>query len=188
MKQQGLPALIVITIALFTFSLTSCLSEKGREQLSEADSLLTKWKEVNEVFSGIDSNLVTSSWKEYESLLDSFQLVYDDTYKDMSWEVSKAFAEVKFPLKSAVRSYKTTASSLEYSGKQLKALREDIEKKRRKTDDIANFLHSEAQELKRIEQEVNLLVTNYNDGSTLFAERAPAMRKLVRELKEHAGN
>jgi hypothetical protein len=167
-------------------ALSSCRSADRKAQLSQADSLLNAYDSIAFRLSAIDTLAIAHAWKAFGNVSDSFNLYYDDSYHETTWERSRLFAEIKSPLKFVNRNYSRVQKSMGYSVTQLQGLRKDIRRGKWTNEEIGTYLATEREEMLKIEQELNLLVQNAEVGLQLYQERIGPMRELVDSMKNNA--
>lgn len=174
---------VVLLGLLSIVGISSCQSKEDKEKLAQIDDMLAQVDSVWYSYQSIDTSQLFRSYATFMSILDSFNLYFDDNPQDSAFTIVAQFSQLKGPLKTATRLYGKVGYQIEYTGGQLRDLRNDVRHNRWGDEELQGHLKAEEDAIKLLETDFIELEKNIEDGLQRLENELPRMRRVIEAMR-----
>jgi len=174
---------VVLLGLLSMVGISSCRSKEDREKLAQIDGMLAQVDSVWVDYQALDTSHLFRSYTTFMAILDSFNLYFDDNPQDSSFTIVSQFSQLKGPLKTATRLYGKVGYQIEYTGGQLRDLRNDVRHNRWEDEELEGHLKTEADAIKLLESDFSELEKNIEEGVQRLENELPRMRRVIEAMR-----
>jgi DNA polymerase I-like protein with 3'-5' exonuclease and polymerase domains len=174
----------IYLLLIAAIGFTACTSNKHVKEIKAVDSLYTVVDSIEKILSGIDTNKIRLTYKEYSENISLLKSNFKDKKEDSVWSVMTTYGIIKKPLKSFINDFPGFYSEIEFSRHQLDSLKIDINSDNIKADKIAEYTKTEAEAVYSLRQQVEISVNTTRERLKLFDSLNPKVIKVIEKLKK----
>lgn len=174
-------AILILSTALF-----ACNSTPYTEEIEEARSLIESLDSASTELAQIDTSGYRNASKAYAVKVGYIQNQYanaGDTIDRELAEILTGYKELKKPYQQFVSKYETTQKEIEFSRKQLKNLKYDMEKASLDTQMVAEFMQTERDAVQKVITSVEQLKNSKSVTKVKAAIWEPKIDSVITVLK-----
>jgi DNA polymerase I-like protein with 3'-5' exonuclease and polymerase domains len=174
----------IYLLLIAAIGFTACTSNKHVKEIKAVDSLYTVVDSIEKILSGIDTNKIRLTYKEYSENISLLKSNFKDKKEDSVWSVMTTYGIIKKPLKSFINDFPGFYSEIEFSRHQLDSLKIDINSDNIKADKITEYTKTEAEAVYSLRQQVEISVNTTRERLKLFDSLNPKVIKVIEKLKK----
>lgn len=172
---------LLFAIGLISLLSFSCEQNRGtKAYLPRIDSLQTALEESASGFLEIDTAIIHKNSRQIDqqlALLFALNNKQDQSYVNSYNSIKKTFFDV-------TKAYPIVADELAYTRNQLSDLKDDVENRRLKQDNVRLYFNQEKQSVKVLKLKMDFYLERANAGLQQFYDIYPDIRKRLDSLTE----
>jgi len=172
---------LVLSLALF-----ACNSTPYTEEIQDAKSLIDTLNLAEKELATIDTSGYRDASKGYAVKVGYIQKTYmnnGDTINRKLAEILTGYKELKKPYQQFISKYETTQQEIEFSRKQLKNLKYDMERASLDSQMVADFMETERDAVQKITTAVEQLKNSKSVTKVKAAIWEPKIDSVITALK-----
>ncbi len=174
-------AFIILCTALF-----ACNSTPYTEEIREAEKLIATLDSAEGELAEIDTAGVRNASKGYSAKVGFIQNKFKNSQDTIDRELAElltGYKELKKPYQRFIPIYESTRKEIEFSGKQLRNLKFDLENNSLDSQMVAEFMQAERDAVKKVIQSIEQLKTSKTVTKKKAAIWEPKIDSVVNALK-----